>query len=70
MFDKRTGDEQCVWHDFVRSAANDRFSIANGDIVDLVTVFAVAVLGDRTFKALKDNIGNPEICCIRFRQLW
>jgi len=61
MLDKRPGDEKRIGDDIIRCPFNGSVSIAKRDIVDLITVFAMAVERNGTLKTFQDNIGNMKI---------
>ena len=52
MLNKRPGDKQSVWHDGIAVPIDRSGSMAGRDIVYLIAVFAMAMEGDGTFKAL------------------
>lgn len=61
MLDKRAGNKKRIRNDIIGVSFDGSVSIAKGDIMDLIAVFAVAVERDRALEALQDNIGNMEI---------
>lgn len=61
MLDKRAGNKKRIRNDIIGFSFDGSVSIAKGDIMDLIAVFAVAVERDRALEALQDNIGNMEI---------